>query len=74
MLYICLPALFFSVTVECADLFMCIKFSYHVLHYTFFEILTQLQLLKYCVYTKAMTQENDYIFKTPICNLSWAFV
>jgi len=58
MLYICLPALFFSVTVEFADLFtpLCIKFSYHVFHYTFLQILTQLQHLQYCVYTSAVTQ------------------
>jgi hypothetical protein len=51
-----LPALFFRVTFEYADLFtqMCIKFSYHVFHYTFLQILTQLQHLQHCVYTNAV--------------------
>jgi hypothetical protein len=47
VLYMCLPEQFFSVTVDCLDLFtrMRFKVSYHV----FLQIQTQLQHLQYCV-------------------------
>jgi hypothetical protein len=58
VLYFRLPEQFLSMTVKCADLFtpMCIKFSYRVFHYTFLQILTQLQHLQYCVFKKAVTE------------------
>ena len=49
--YICLPALFLSMTVECADLFTpkSIKGCCHVFHYTLLQILTLLQHLQFSV-------------------------